>query len=108
MGAGTAPHARVARWIARELGAILRARRVHEAYLFGSWARGEADALSDIDLIVVAPSARPFVERFRDYPELLCAPTGIDLLVYTPDEFARERRVNRFIRHALRGARRVA
>lgn len=32
----------------------------------GSWARGDADALSDVDLIVVAPSTRPVVDRFRD------------------------------------------
>src|SRR6266404_415827 len=58
-------------------------------------ARGEADAPSDVDLIVVAPSTRPFVDPFRDYPQLLRSPVGIDLLVYTPDEFGRERRWNR-------------
>ena len=78
------------------------------AYLFGSRARGEADAHSDVDLIVVAPSSRPFVERFRDYEALLLgAPIGVDLLVDTPEEFARERRLNRFVRHALREAKRL-
>lgn len=64
--------------------------------------------LSDIDLIVVAPSRRPFVERFRDSPDLVAAPAGVDLLVYTPAEFDRERRTNRFLRQALRGALRLA
>jgi predicted nucleotidyltransferase len=107
MGPRPATKPSVAGWI-RRLPAILRAHEVHAAFLFGSWARGDSDALSDIDLIVVAPSRRPFVERFRDYPDLVAAPAGIDLLVYTPAEFDRERRTNRFLRHALRGARRLA
>jgi predicted nucleotidyltransferase len=97
----------VTRWL-RRLPALLRRRRVGAAYLFGSWARGDADRLSDVDLIVVAASSRPFVDRFRDFPELLRGPTGIDLLVYTPEEFARERRRNRFLQHVLTEARRIA
>jgi len=108
VGEDSAPSRAVARWLARRLPALLRRYGVEAAYLFGSWARGEADRLSDIDLIVVARSRRPFVDRFRDFPELLRAPAGIELLVYTPDEFARLRRTNRFIRHVLREARRVA
>lgn len=54
--------------------------------------------MSDVDLIVVARSEQPFVDRFRDYPELLGAPTGVDLLVYTSEEFTRQRRESRFIR----------
>ena len=90
------------------LPVLLRRRGVEAAYVFGSWARREADDLSDVDLIVVADSRRPFVERFRDYPELLQCPSAIDLVIYTPAEFARERRENRFLRHVLRQARRVA
>ena len=87
---------------------VLRSYGINEAYLFGSWGRGEADECSDIDLIVVAQSKRPFVERFRDYPELwMSAPTGIDLLIYTTEEFAMQRRVNRFVRHVLREAWRI-
>ena len=59
------------------------------------------------DVIVVAESTRPFVERFRDYPDVIRAPTGIDLLIHTPEEFAQERRCNRFVRQALREGRRL-
>ena len=69
---------------------LLDAQGAHAAWIFGSRARGTAAAESDIDLIVVAPTNRPFVERFRDYlPALLDARVGVDLLVYTPEEFAR-------------------
>jgi predicted nucleotidyltransferase len=98
----------IAGWVRRRLPAMLRGYGISEAYLFGSWGRGDADESSDIDLIIVAPSQRPFVDRFRDYPGVWQgAPTGIDLLIYTPEEFATQRRVNRFVRHVLREARRI-
>ena len=107
MGRNTGTTKAVTRWVHQRLPALLRKHRVSKAYLFGSWARGEEDEFSDIDILVVASSSRPFVDRFRDYPDVLRAPAGIDLLVYTPEEFAREQRVNRFIRHVLRQARRI-
>jgi predicted nucleotidyltransferase len=107
MGSAATGTKSVARWLRDGLPRLLRARGVDTAYVFGSWARGQADAWSDIDLILVAESTRPFVDRFRDYPELLRGPGGIDLLVYTPAEFARVRRTNRFVRHVMREARRV-
>lgn len=60
-----------------------------KAIVFGSVATGKADAWSDIDLIIVARSELPFVERFRDFREVLeAARRSIDLLVYTPEELA--------------------
>jgi predicted nucleotidyltransferase len=106
MGANASRPRAVTRWL-RRLAPRLREREIEAAYLFGSHARGDADAESDIDLIVVARSDRPFVDRFKDYVDLLDAPGGLDLLVYTPEEFECERRVNRFVRHALREARRI-
>ena len=59
-----------------------------KVYLFGSHARGEADDASDVDLAIVAESQRPFVERFKDYFEVITAcPVAIEILVYTPEEF---------------------
>ncbi len=58
--------------------------------MFGSYARGGADAWSDVDLVVVMPTDRPFVERPLDLTDVLDAlPTATDILVYTPEEFAR-------------------
>ena len=69
---------------------MLPARGAHAAWLFGSHARGTAWVGSDVDVIVVAPTRRPFVERFRDYlPAIANADVGVDLLVYTPEEFGR-------------------
>lgn len=99
----TAPR-RVSRWL-RRLPAVLRAHGVEAAYLFGSYAQGKPDDDSDVDLILVARSTRPFVDRFRDYQDIwLGAPAAVDLLVYTPEEFAEHRQRNRFLRHVLRHA----
>jgi predicted nucleotidyltransferase len=64
---------------------LTRARKV---ILFGSAARGDADAGSDLDLIIVAHTARPFFERFKDFPGLYEVWPRIELLIYTPEEFA--------------------
>lgn len=59
-----------------------------KAILFGSFARGDADVYSDVDLVIIAETTRPFVERFRDYFTLLeASPAPLEMLIYTPDEF---------------------
>ena len=71
--------------------------------LFGSLARGEADEYSDIDLVVVKPTAMQFVDRLADVvrrcPGLSCA----DVIVYTPEELERMQEAeNPFIEQVLR------
>jgi predicted nucleotidyltransferase len=88
---------------------LLDAQGAQAAWLFGSHARGTAGAGSDIDVIVVAPTDRPFVDRFRDYlPAIVDAGVGVDLLVYTPEEFAQMQAQERpFLVDALADARQV-
>ena len=88
---------------------LLRAHRARAAYIVGSWARDDADAWSDVDVVIVAPSALPAVERFKDYlPAILASPRPVDLIVYTPEEFERMRAEERpFLMHALEGAKLV-
>jgi uncharacterized protein len=56
--------------------------------VFGSVARGDADAFSDLDLIIVADTTRPFFERFKDFAGLYDVWPRLELLIYTPEEFA--------------------
>jgi len=56
------------------------------AIVFGSVARGEADDASDLDLVIVADTQRPFLERHRDFAGLWDVWPRLDLLVYTPAE----------------------
>jgi len=77
-------------------------RRTRKAIVFGSVARGEADEWSDLDLVIVADTMRPFLERYRDFEGLYDVWPRLDLLIYTPAEFAEMREEGRpFIEHVL-------
>ena len=45
---------------------LLDEQSAHGARIFGSHARGTAAPESDIDVIIVAPTERSFVDRFRE------------------------------------------
>jgi predicted nucleotidyltransferase len=60
-------------------------RRARTVIAFGSVARGNADDRSDLDLIIVADTARPFFERFEDFRGLYDVWPRLDLLIHTPD-----------------------
>ena len=81
--------------IRRVVTAACRRTEAERAVLFGSYARGDADAYSDVDLLIVWPTQRRFFERHELFPDVTAAFPGCDLLVYTPDELAelRERGV---------------
>jgi uncharacterized protein len=64
---------------------------VLEAYVFGSLATGRPGLWSDIDIVVVAETNEPFVERPRQFFNLLDLGIPVDILVYTPGEFAANR-----------------
>jgi predicted nucleotidyltransferase len=58
--------------------------------LFGSWARGERGPHSDIDLLVIQESDLPRPRRYAQIRRLFWGMgLPMDILVYTPEEFAR-------------------
>ena len=84
----------------RRLAPHLRSSR--KAIVFGSVARGEADEWSDLDLVIVTDTTRPFLERYRDFEGLYDVWPRLDLLIYTPAEFAEMREEARpFIEYVL-------
>ena len=75
----------------REFAAALRERcpEIRRIYWFGSWVTGQPTPGSDVDLcLAVGHSAQARRDRAS---ELLPVgfPTGLDLVVYTEEEFAR-------------------
>jgi predicted nucleotidyltransferase len=70
----------------------LVAAGAQQIYLFGSYARGEADADSDVDLVVIKNTALPFLDRLREAAASIDPDWPVDLLVYTPAEFEAMRR----------------
>ena len=73
---------------------------VRRAILFGSLARGDVGAQSDLDLILVVETRERFLERCASFYRALEPAVGMDILVYTPDEFE-AMRDGRFLRQAL-------
>jgi predicted nucleotidyltransferase len=56
--------------------------------LFGSWARGEQDETSDLDVVVIMRTVLPFLERNLELCRTLPLELGaVDLLAYTPEEW---------------------
>ena len=72
--------------------------------VFGSYARGNPDEFSDLDLTIVARSRRVFLERFKDFLDMwsVSPVKPLDVLVYSPEELERMRqRENPFIMAAI-------
>jgi predicted nucleotidyltransferase len=63
------------------------AGRVEAAYTFGSFGTSEFGRDSDVDVMLVARTDKPFLDRARDFPDLYDLAASLDLLVYTPEEF---------------------
>jgi predicted nucleotidyltransferase len=55
--------------------------------LFGSLVSGNIHDFSDIDLIVIKDSEKPFYERLKEIILLTMPSVAADIFVYTPDEF---------------------
>ncbi len=93
------------RELERELGRIV-ARCRHLGYrkvvLFGSLARGEVGPWSDIDLILVKETDKRFLDRLDEFYGQVQPDLPVDVLIYTPEEFANLSRERAFVRRAVR------
>ena len=81
------PKKKVPKKVRQLINALLpyQPERLH---LFGSWARGEEDELSDLDVVVIKDTSSSFFDRLNEISRLLPAEIGgLDILVYTPEEF---------------------
>lgn len=59
--------------------------------LFGSLASGQVGEWSDIDLVVIKDTEKPFYERLEEVIGIAQPNVGTDILVYTPAEEAQMR-----------------
>ncbi len=66
---------------------VLEAGGARQAMLFGSYARGDADDHSDVDVVIIKETKRPFLDRYEEFQGLAwLLDKGMDVLVYTPAE----------------------
>jgi predicted nucleotidyltransferase len=99
------------RTLEKELGRIVthvrKAGKAERVILFGSLASGRVHATSDLDVVVVQKSRRAFWSRVLELRRELNPQTGLDLLVYTPEEFETLLRDRPFFRDEIIGRGRV-
>ncbi|MBS3966907.1 MAG: nucleotidyltransferase domain-containing protein [Truepera sp.] len=69
--------------------------------LFGSLAHGSASDWSDIDLVIVKETEKRFLDRTKEVMRLLEPRVGVDILVYTPAEFAQLSQERAFVREEI-------
>jgi predicted nucleotidyltransferase len=61
--------------------------RPRKILLFGSMAEGRVGEWSDLDLVIVADTDKRFLDRLKEVMLLLRPRIGVDILVYTQEEF---------------------
>jgi len=69
--------------------------------LFGSHARDDADQYSDIDLIIVYSTLKPFLDRLKELYISWEIPKAVDILAYTPEEYQKMMLDNSFLQDAV-------
>ncbi len=81
---------------------VSAAKTLHadQAWLFGSYARGEATDDSDVDVLFVLDSDLPRPKRIAQaYRVMRAWSVAKDIVVYTPEEFKRWRNVEGALCH---------
>ncbi len=86
---------------AERIAAFLAERGATLVLVFGSFARGKVRSWSDLDMIAVMDSDLPFIKRLGELYGEIAPKVGLDLLVYTPDEWQEMQRRS-FIQRALK------
>ena len=75
---------------------------VERVYLFGSAADDERiHEESDIDLCIVQHTDLRFYDRLAEWIDRIRPEIGLDLVVYTPEEFEQMKKQNYFVRSEI-------
>ena len=91
----------------RYLAILAEKYRPQKVLLFGSMAGDETGEWSDLDLVIVKETKQRFLDRTKEVMQLLQPRIGVDILVYTPEEFVRLSHERRFVREEIVGKGRV-
>jgi DNA polymerase sigma len=83
----------------------LIAAGVEKIILFGSLAKNTVGKSSDIDLIVIKKTDKKFLDRLEELYTHIKPETGIDMLVYTSEEFEQMMSDSQFIKSAVKKGR---
>jgi predicted nucleotidyltransferase len=91
------------RELKRWLPLLIAHERPKQIILFGSYCAGQVHEWSDLDLVIVKETQDAFLDRTRQVLDLLEPRVGVDVLVYTPEEFERLACERAFVRDEILG-----
>jgi len=94
-------HALLEMELARYVKILLESYHPERILLFGSLATEQVGEWSDIDLVIIKESNLKFLDRIREVMRLLNPRVGVDILVYTPEEFAQLSQERPFVRQEI-------
>lgn len=89
------------RELKRWLPLLIENLKPEQILLFGSLVGKQLGEWSDIDLVIVHETSLPFYRRIKQAIQLIHPKVGVDLLVYTPEEFSSLARERRFFRDEI-------
>jgi len=87
----------------RWLPLLIAHERPDKIILFGSYPAGRVSEWSDLDLVIVKETDAPFLDRVRRVLALVKPRVGVDVLVYTPQEFEQLGNERLFLREEVVG-----
>lgn len=61
--------------------------KVERISIFGSYHKKKPDLFTDLDILIIMKTKKPFLERLKEIYPLLSLPVDADILCYTPEEF---------------------
>lgn len=99
--------ARLESELERWLPILISQERLEKIILFGSYCTGEMSEWSDLDLVIIKETDAHFLDRIRQMLALLKPRVGVDILVYTPEEFEQLSRERTFVREEIASKGRV-
>ena len=74
--------------------------KVEKVSIFGSYNKRQPDLFTDLDILIIMKTEKPFLERLKEVYSLLSLPVDADILCYTPEEFKKIKR-RRFFKKIL-------
>lgn len=81
---------------------LIKKEGVEKIILFGSFAESCVHKASDMDLIIIKRTSRRFLERIEEFYKKIKPRCGLDLLVYTPEEFEKLKEESPFLKKAVK------
>lgn len=80
-------HTTIRNNIVKALRKIKQRYKPEKMILFGSFARGDYNEASDVDVLMIKKSNKRFIDRSEDVLALSDGKIQLEPIVYTPEEF---------------------